>query len=385
MFDPLKNAATDPKIPEIPDVRTIEDVNSIGFEWDSMNSESVAGFGIAKQNADKSFDTIAIIKNPFATHFHVDGLAAVTPYTFAFYTIGRNKKISAPKIINTKTSFLDPIENIFASTTLPKQIKVFFSPHSNPSVTGYVIQRETKNGFFESIAEVTNRLFVEYFDKNLGDSVVKRYRVLAKNSNGTLSLPSKIVEGKTRPKPDPINYIVASYNLKNAIQIAWNEPLNPVYKIKYFKIFASDHENGKFREIGQSNQNTFRERDLNDAQVRWYKVSVVDVDGVQSELYHKAFRGQAIPLPDTPQIKSQIVRNGAVIITWDVKSSRNFVYSVCKTKKDENERTCFDNIIKKGFIDRDVQKATQYVYEIFSHDTKNDLKSEPSRPVRVEI
>lgn len=383
--DPLKEPKNiDESLPDILTIRTLDDVNSIGFEWDSLSENPlVAGFAIAKSD-EEGDSMIALIDNPFATHFYVDNLVPFTDYTFKIYVIGKNGKLSRPKVVKAKTSYIDPVENLFASKSLPRQIKIFWSPHSNPSIRSYVIQRQNKAGTFESIGEVSNRLFVEYFDRNLPDDATYRYRILAKNDNGYLSPPSRDVAGSTRKRAQAINNLVVSRNLQKSISISWNEPLNPPYPIKMYKIYASDELNGNYSQIGESNQNNFIENDLKDGQIRYYKISIIDNDDIEGDLTPTGFLGQALPLPPRPEIKTSIIRDNAIVITWEINSNRSYTFSVCKSG-DNIQRVCFDNIIKKGFIDRDVQPGVQYVYEIYSDDVKNNIKSEASSPIRLSL
>lgn len=187
-----KNDKVDQGLPMVKNVRTINDVKTIGFEWDKVDDISlIKGFVLYQITKDGGIRRIAVIKNPLATHYYDDGLIPQTKYAFQISTLGKNGAVSPRSpLVNVKTSFIDPVESVFASDDYPKEVKIIWSPHPNPSISKYIIQRQNDKGLFLNIGVVKNRLYVEYFDKNLEDGKQYKYRVIAESFEGAKSLPS---------------------------------------------------------------------------------------------------------------------------------------------------------------------------------------------------
>lgn len=375
-------------LPAIKNVRTINDVTSIGLEWDLANDSNVYGFVIAQEISKDTLKVLDILRNPFATHYYISNLKPETNYTFYLYTIGADDSHSSPKILKLKTSFIDPVDKVFTSQNLPKQIKVFWTPHENPSIQSYVIERKERDGTYTEIAQVSNRLYVEYFDTNLKDNQNYQYRVLARNSKGALSRPSKPSQGLTRTRPPVINIIHATKDEPKSITINFTPPIDLKYPAKIYKIYASNNANGSFYEIGRTSTKTFTESDLGDNKQRFYKVSIVDEDGLEGDLALNPARGRTLPKPPTPIIMQSFVKDRIVTVTWKINSpdpSRNYNFTVCKSISNQPTQKCFEDVAKTGFIDKDVLPGVTYVYTIYSNDVQAKTRSAPSQNIRLEI
>ncbi len=385
----LAKRSHDKTLPNISYTRTISDVSSIGIEWKlPKNLSNVEGYAIMQQDSKHNNKTLAIIKNPYATHYFISGLLPQTHYSFSLVVLGKNNKIAQQgKIIEAKTSFIDPIENIFASKNLPKEIKIFWSPHSNPSIKRYIVQRKNDKGEFLNIGVVPHRLFVEFFDTNLDDGKSYTYRILSENFEGIGSLPSQIVEGSTRNKPLALPYIHASNHLARSILLTWNIPKNTPFPLGSFKIYAADSKDGKFKLIGQSKKASFKENNLKDNQIRFYKVVPVDLDGVEGDLNIPSIKGITLPPLPIPNITSAVIKNHQAVIQWNLEDPQQRVksFQVCRTQKgDAKTKLCFENIEKNHFVDKELQPKISYHYEVFSVDA-NKVLSQPSTLIKLGL
>ncbi|WP_158654705.1 MULTISPECIES: fibronectin type III domain-containing protein [unclassified Helicobacter] len=376
----------DNSLPTISYARTITDVTSVGFEWKSPSGlENVEGYAITYKDDKQQNIPLAIVKNPYATHHFVAGLKPQTNYTFYIVVLGKENNISPQsKAIEIKTSFINPIENVFASKDLPQQVKVFWSPHPNPSIKKYIIQRQNNEGKFLNIGIVPHRLFVEFFDKNLEDGKSYVYRVIAESFEGVKSIASTVAVGFTRKKPNGLNNIQASNNLSKSILITWEIPSDTKYPITSFKIYAANNMDEKFKLVGESTKNFFKEEKLKDNQVRYYKVVPVDRDGIEGDLGVGAVKGITLPPPPTPKITSARVKNQRAIIRWEkIEGDQEISYKVCRTEKGSKKtRICFENIQIGGFIDKEMKAGILYYYEVFSVDS-NKTESAPTEVIKL--
>ncbi|RDU73538.1 hypothetical protein CQA57_04985 [Helicobacter anseris] len=382
----LAGRKIDSSLPVIPYARTISDVTSVGFEWKTpSNLEDVEGYAITYKDSKQNTIPLAIVKNPYATHYFVSNLKTQTNYTFHVVVLGKHKNISPQsKAIVVKTSFIDAVENVFASNDLPKEVKIFWSPHPNPSIKKYIIQRKDKKGDFLNIGVVPHRLFVEFFDTNLEDGQSYTYRIICENFEGTPSLPSQIITGSTRKKPNGLANIQASDNLNKSILLTWDIPSDSKYPISLYRIYAANDIGEKFKQIGETKRNFFKEKGLKDNQIRYYKVIPVDSDGIEGDLSIGAIKGSTLPPPPTPKITSAIIKNQRAIIRWEkIEALQDISYKVCRTEKgNKKTRICFEDIQVNGFIDKEMQPNIQYFYEVFSIDS-NKIESKPTPIIKL--
>ncbi|PUD43741.1 hypothetical protein C2R92_00440, partial [Helicobacter pylori] len=154
-----------------------------------------------------------------------------------------------------KTFFINPVESVFASLEYPKSVKVFWSPHPKPSVSKYIIQRQNKDGKFLNVGAVKNRLFVEFFDKDLEDGQKYRYQIIAENFMGDKSRPSVIVEGKTKDLPKEIANVRVSQNLTRQIELSWDKSQAEA-EIAY-RIYASTNRNATSKFIAHPTNTSY--------------------------------------------------------------------------------------------------------------------------------
>lgn len=373
----------DPNLPAIGQVRYIADVSSIAFEWDKIeNPNAIKGFVIYQANSSGNNKKIATIKSPYATHFVVDSLLPQTTYTFQIATLGNDNAISqSPAKITIKTSFIDPIEKAFASSDYAKAIKLIWSPHPNPSITRYIIQRKNDAGKFLNIATVKNRLLVEYFDDDLDDAREYTYRIIAQDFNGIKSLPSEEIQGSTREKPKPITNLKASQDLAKDIQLSW---LAVPGAAKY-EIYISESLQGAYKPLVQVNKNYYMYKVGKDSAVYFYKVRAIDESGVAGDLPNGATQGATLPPPPTPQITKGVIQNNQAIIEWGViNNARVKGYAVYRYEGRSSNPLRFTNTIKTRFVDKEMQQGKRYIYKVVSVDA-NGNESLPSQEVELLI
>lgn len=404
-----KEEKIDENLPTIKQVRFIADVSSIAFEWELLENANIKGFVLYQNNQNGNTKKIATIKNPYSTHFVLDSLLPQTQYSFQIATLGHNNAVSnksQPLLI--KTSFIDPIETVIASQNNPKQVKLIWSPHPNPSIVRYIIQREEtkkdKNKFF-NIATVKNRLLVEYFDENLEDEKQYNYRIIAQDINGIKSLPSQIVSGKTRPKPPTIQTLQASNDKAKEITLSWEA----IAGAKTYEIYASNEEYGTYKAIAKTKKTTYTEnvekfqknqrfqqdKKLNQSNEsnqqgeglkRFYKVIAIDKDGVASNPQEVATLGMTLPPLPSPSIIKATIEDGKAIIVWEVINlERVKAYSVYRYENGKKSTQLrFGNTTQTTFIDKEMQKGKKYSYQVVSVD-EEDNESLPSKEVLLMI
>lgn len=373
----------DTTLPIIKEVRTIPDVRSVGFEWDMPSDiSSISGYILYTLEKNGKLKKIATIKNPRATHYYDSSLSPQTYYNYQISTLGKNGSVSPRSpIIKIKTSYIDPIESVFASKDYPKEIKIIWSPHPNPSVLRYLVQKQDSKGKFETIGVVKNRLYVEFFDKNLPNAKSYNYRIIAESFEGAKSLPSQVVTGKTKLPPNNIENIQASKNLPREIKITWNKSSQE--DVKKYKIYASKSSNGNFNEIGETSRTYFIEKISTDGTIRFYKVVGVDNAGIEGEEPDTSIQGQTLSPPLPPIFKTAYIKNHNAFIQWQPSSDPRVVeYAIYRYEGNSSRYLRFSNITQNYFIDKEIKPNIKYKYQVVSVD-KNGIDSSPTQEITL--
>ncbi len=368
----------DKNIPIVSNIKTIVDVGSVGFEWDIINDVNVKGFVIYRDEDNKNeYEEIAHIKNPLASHFVDKGLMPEKQYSYFFYTIGVDSHSPRSDVVSIKTSFINPVENLYASNDYPKKVKLLWNPHQNPSISHYLIQRQEHNGF-KTIATVNNRLLVEYFDENLDDESNYNYRIIAVDYMGNQSRPSKTVTARTKNRPSVSTNISATNNLPTSIVISWDT----VNNVAAYRIYRSKDSQGSYNAIGTTSSNQFTDQSLQPGASYYYKVSSIDDTEIESVL-SDPIKGSTKELPKSPKIIKGYVDKQESNIEWE--ASKDAQYFVVHRK----ESGLFGDIMRfkvKGtsFIDKDVKVGKEYIYYVVSVDDTG-LESAPSEEIVLSI
>lgn len=380
-FNPTTNLSLVP----LSDVRIMPDVSSVAFEWKlNEKDKSIKGFVVyRKQKGEKDFERIAIIRNPFATHFVDKGLKNESIYYYQFATLGANDTISArSKTFAAKTSFIQPLEMAYASKDTPRMIKILWNPHPNPSVDGYIVEKKI-DGQWQEIAEVPNRLNIEYFDTGLADGATYEYRVASVDFNGIKGRYSPVVSATTKRPPEPLSNITASRDVPKLIVIKWDASKQS--DITHYDIYASQKERSGYEKIGES-EKTYYEFKTGDNGERWFfKVVAVDEYGIAGSLAQIPVMGLSLTPPPPPIIKGASVVDGEAVIGWEIPSTR--VSEIYVYRKEGTFGKPLKFRVKTNeskFVDKDMEKGKTYTYWVEFVDV-NQIPSQTSQTFTLSV
>ncbi|WP_104748643.1 fibronectin type III domain-containing protein [Helicobacter cetorum] len=372
----------DTQLPVVHSIKTINDVSSVGFEWASVaEAYKIDGFILYRLKKDGKPKKIAVIKNPYATHYYDDGLETQNAYVYQIATYKGDKISNLSEAVSAKTSFINPVESVFASQEYPKGVKVFWSPHPNPSIARYIIQRQDKNGKFSNIAMVKNRLYVEYFDKNLQDGQRYNYRVIAENFTGDKSKPSMVIEGKTKNLPPVLTNVRVSQNLTRQIELSWDK--SPQADVIAYRIYASNARKDKYKLIAQTSKTSYIDKIDRDNNPRFYKVVAMDKAHIEGALPKDPVMGETAARPEAPIITKGLIQDSSALIQWENSIGPKVNgYAVYRFEGNSRTPLRFGGIVKNEFVDKDMKVGTAYRYQVVSVD-KDGLESHPSKEVRL--
>jgi hypothetical protein len=370
---PAPKADVDPQLPQVTNVKSIEDIDAIAFEWDTILHSNIQGYIIYRSNPDRDdnkLDEIARVNDKYSNHYVDANLKPNTPYSYRFAVYSNEQTRGNPgETINLKTMpMIESVSFIDAIQTLPRRAKIIWRPHTARNVSSYIVERKIPGREWEVIATVEGRLNAEYIDNDLEDNSVYHYRVKAKLYNGLVSEPSQTVTTQTKPLPPTVYNVTATNDQPKKIILEWN-PVEmddfAYYKVYRKRFFWSYH--------AKTDTNTFTDEFNDDGVERDYKVTVVDSDGLES-LDSVVVKGTTLPQPQAPKIATVRYDEGGVFIQWYPNDGRTKRYILVK-----DGEVLVNGYENTEYFDRDVQPATEYKYSVYAVDEHNLVSDESER------
>ncbi len=375
----------DPALPKVSKVRTLSDINAVALEWTPIYDERVDGYYIYRGEGSK-LKRITIVKDRYSSHYLDQGLKPNKLYTYQISVFTKDRESLPSEPVSAKTlpvpeavPFVDAIDH------LPREVKLIWRPHPNLRIKGYVIQRsEPQNQKWKDVATVEGRLNAEYIDKGLKDNHIYYYRIIAKTYDGILSKPSKTVEANTKPRPSIVKGLQATKNLPKRIELHWFK--NPEPDIVYYKVYKSLFEIGPYLSVAKTKEPKYVDLMKEDGVKRYYKVTAVDKDGLESFKQDVPAMGQTLPKPLPPVVTQKSFDGRTVYISWTSPDNRAVKYMVKKREilgvlnyKDYT----FKNVTSTSFTDSGLKAGAKYIYKVFAIDS-NGLISKPSEEIVVK-
>jgi len=389
---PKEKAAVDTTLPTVHLTKNgiITDMKTVAFEWKSINDPRVEGIYVYKKSAKdkdaKDLEYYGTIDTRYSTHYVDRNVVPDTKYSYAFRVFTKKAQGVNSKVFVVNTlPVLQSVSWIHSIGGLPRIAKIIWRPHVSERVDSYIIERKTfEDNEWKEIATLSGRLNAEYIDKDLEDNHVYMYRVRVKTYDGIVSTPSQIVKSVTKPLPKSVQKIEVTKNLPKEIKIKWSPSTQKDFARYY--LYRADDIDGSYELIAKLYNPKFTDKINEDGKTYFYRVSVVDKDGLESEHENNTVMGMTLPKPSAPAIVEAKLVGKKIELKWGQSDSRTKSYIVIKrTKKgwfDEVKKE-YKNITKTLFIDSDIKPDTLYSYTVYSVDS-NGIVSKPSVEVQIK-
>ncbi|NOQ32076.1 MAG: hypothetical protein GQ570_13245 [Helicobacteraceae bacterium] len=391
-FEPKQDQVSiDPNLPIVELNGHIEDMTSIAFEWKEINSTAVEGVYIYRNDPtseEKELHRIDKTDNRFATHYVDSKLTPGTQYQYAFSTYNaKDQESVASEMTPVKTlPLLESVSYFHATDNMPRSAKLIWRPHTNIDVDQYQIERRAvQRPDWKNIKRIKGRLNAEFIDVKLDDDTSYTYRIKVITYSGILSRPSNDITIKTKPLPVPVLNLKATSNIPSSIVISWSQ--NPEEDIAHYNVYRSTRPTGGFDVIAKVKGLSFRDNLEGNGAIRYYKVTAVDKDGLESFKDIVPLQGSTLPQPETPVLTSAKASENQIVLKWKATDQRTSSYVIVKTiainwfEKSTEEIT---DIVGTTFKDSNIQPNITYSYELMSVDASG-IRSKPTETVKFDI
>ncbi|EAJ1122207.1 fibronectin type III domain-containing protein [Campylobacter coli] len=378
-----KELLVNESLPKINNLKSLSDISNIAFEWDPLYDDNIKGFYLYRSNdANPEFKLVGTIKNKFQTHYVDVKLEPNTKYYYMMRSFNDQGHISEDgKVIEVKTMpRLEAIPFAQAITNLPSRIKLIWRPHPDPRVASYIIERAKADGQeFKKIAEVKNRLNAEFIDEDLKPEESFNYRIIAVGFDGVQSQPSSILNSTSKALPPQVEHLNASLDGANKVVLTWD---TPKYKdFSYYKVYSTSSSFLPYTLLAKTEQNSYEDIVEGAAKSKYYKVTMVDIDELESPMPKDGVEGKTLGIPSSPSIILAQSTSDGIDLEWVDNDSRAVEYEVRRYGGDQN--AIFKGIKEKRLKDIKALPGVEYSYEVIAIDSVG-LRSEPSKKVKAK-
>ena len=386
---PEKKITIDPTLP-VPSLNgSLSDINTVAFEWKAISDPDVSGYSIYRSTPSESNQTlsrIATINSRFATHYVDEKLTPNTQYLYRFTSTGKENRESNGSETMTVTTLpmIAPISFFQSVGNMPRSAKLLWRPHPNTRISGYIIDRLNVNDQkWAEIKTIEGRLNAEYIDTDLKDGQVYYYRVRAITFDKLSTEPSETAKLVTKPLPPEVKNITATTNLPKAISLKWEA--SALEDLSHYNIYRAASSNGNYAYRVKLTETTFTDTTKEDGEPYYYKVTVVDKDGLESPMASTLTQGISLVKPHTPIAFDGKIYPNSVDLQWTNDDPRIVSYTVIKTTKInwiKRESVEINNIKDSKFHDGSTKANTGYIYEVMGVD-KDGIRSLPTQGIEL--
>jgi len=389
---PSDKALVDASLPTIELTKNgvFAEANAIAFEWKSLQNSKVNGIYIFKKSpgqegVKKGYVYYDTIENRFATHYVDTNIKPNSNYSYAFKTFSKDAESLLTQPTHVKSlPVIDSVSWIHSINGMPRTAKIIWRPHTNQKVKAYIVERKTaKDEKFEEIGRVEGRLNVEYIDTDLDDNKVYQYRVRVYTFDSMTSGPSKIVKVMTKALPTSVGHLSASQNIPKEIHLKWSKSLEKDFAMYY--LYRSESKDD-YELIAKLHNNTFIDKIDEDDKKYYYRVSVVDQDGLESKSESTTTVGSSLGKPKAPISVEAALLGSKVEITWSNTDERSKKYIITRKEKTswlKETLSQFNTNGEQKYLDLFIKPDTTYTYTVYAVD-KNSIISNPSKEVKIK-
>jgi fibronectin type 3 domain-containing protein len=379
----------DPSIATVQNLKVKTSDSQVALEWEPRTDNNIGGYRIFRGDGRGHYALIATLSDRFRSHYVDRNTQGIVDYRVSLFTkdgkvspAASIKKMKRARVRLTQPIFVEVISN------LPKRIKLLWKPSSNPRVKSYIIERKQKlqrRTGWTKIAKLNSRLSAEFIDKDVEPGKQYYYRIRSVTYEGSQSVSSKVLTGQAKNKPKSISSVIATDDRVKEIQVAWTDPNNEK-EIHHYNIYSSQLKDTLYTFLKSSKTKHFTDKFDTDGVTRYYRITAVDLDGLESDHTQIEALGKTIAAAKGPKIESATVSDTAIHLRWSDPDRRARKFTIIKKYWDGwiSEKRKIEEHKSFTYVDRDVKPDTKYTYYIYSID-KDGVESLPSKEVTLSI
>ena len=151
------------------------------------------------------------------------------------------------------------------------------------------------------------------------------------------------------------------------------------------RVYRGTNASGSLDYYAKITNNEFTDDIGKDGKEYFYKVTVVDKDGLESDKNIPALQGLTLPKPKAPAILEAKIIDNKTQLKWSKIDPRTKSYTIIKTTKKgwlDSQTDEIKGITDTSYQDANVYAGIKYIYQIIAVDAYG-IESEPSMEVDI--
>jgi len=383
----ISKKTLDRSLPRIENLKIQTSLSQVALEWKPLHDRQIAGYRILRGDNKGGFQLIKVIDDPYVAHFTDENLQQnrYNQYMISSFTKDGRVSVGTSIYVPKNKKPLTAVPFVTAVSGLPNRIKILWRIHPDVRVNSYLVQRQEHNSNqWRTISTIDKRLSVEYIDYDVQPHIPYNYRVIARTIEGILSPASQSASGASKQLPPPVTGIMSTTNLPKKIEIIWQA--SNIADVSHYRLYASDFKDGLYTLVGKTKSTHYIDKINKNGAVRFYRVTVVDKDGLESSQHTIPSKGATIGYLSAPNITVARIINNTIEIQWTNTDPRTVSYTVYKKYWDgwRPKKIKIVDFKETIFVDNKIQPDTTYTYYVVAMD-KNGIPSEKSRSVNFSV
>ncbi|CAD7289165.1 hypothetical protein LMG7974_01373 [Campylobacter majalis] len=173
-----------------------------------------------------------------------------------------------------------------------------------------------------------------------------------------------------RSYPKGVTNLNATQGEPKKIVISWQPSITS--DVVYYNVYRSASKFLPYAYLAKTNETSFEDLINSNGVTRYYKVTAVDIDELESLRQDEPVVGSTLDAPLSPEITA-LYDGGGINVSW---SSVARAKSYTLTRSGGDKEMVFSGLNSNSYYDSDIQLGTKYSYKIVAVD-EYGIESKP--------
>jgi fibronectin type 3 domain-containing protein/TolB-like protein len=267
-----------------------------------------------------------------------------------------------------------------------RRVPIAWKVHPFAGVDGYRVQRSTvKEGPYQEISSINDRLQTSYLDTGLSDKTTYWYRLVAASKEQGIGGPSVPMSATTRELPPTPLKLVAAQGEPRRVTLSWESAAIPDDELSGFYLYRGEPGQDKLSRIAELPADHRSYRDgavpLKDATAYSYVVAAFNAGGAVSPLSARVTATtKAVPVPPQ-EVTASSGEPRRVTVRWKKNPEADVAEYLVMRQQSDGEYKQLKRTAETMLVDADLKDGASYLYRVQVVD-RDGLVSQLSGPVK---
>ena len=187
------------------------------------------------------------------------------------------------------------------------------------------------------------------------------------------------MDSTTKQLPSEVVNAQATQNVPKKIILTWDSVASDDFG--YYKIYSTSSKIMPYTYLVKTTSNSYEDLINENGATRYYKITIVDKDGLESKKPSEPIIGMTLGAIDAPVVSSIVADSTAVKLTWNA-SDKARSFTVIRDGGGSEQK--FTNITGNEFVDNSVAYGQKYSYKVIAVD-EYGISSDASAKAEIAV